>query len=753
MDGLQAAADAEGEDTITEEHTVTKTMTPRIDDLLSCVVGSDGASLVNCDDIDLPLPESTSPDIHRKSNKSPIPNSGDEKCDADPENSRKSCDVTPDTADEISLGDNIQLDGASCNSSTDNKLTTIPNKDNIICDESSEMSKSALAFTIDFNDGKQVDSKKKNDIFERFQKRHRRGASMSKLEGSPSAQTSVKSKPPLKKGESTPSKTALLCKTTNASASVDDSISMPSNCSVKMRDKTRLSRKDAANSDQRHSWSPRNSMQLSENRNAVPAVESSRQKSRTADKSYVQKSNSFQPKSDTLQRAFQSIKASYPLTCRDNDTHDPDPVVCGAPPLEYIPSSSPNGDGSISSVSEAGTYTLDGDNYTEEQKQQMSIDRCSKAFAATSTALGDPTNSLKTKTSYLDRIKSKVKNISDRTFHKKPSPEATLPSKPLNPTSCPPPNTLDLGSFTSVTSAGVFSKHTIQQQITPKIRTSRKGSLSKSQIDNSEYIQKMDEQMLNSFTDYEKARHNDYQLNIFSGQLVGETAAQPNSIPNSDSFGIERAETKNDWIQEWAKNARRNTKKKVDTVPSNPKLHNNVDRNEYEYKNFQHKYETQGGTSSSEFSDVNVQARMNRRNQMVHDDGENFSDDIHRYEMRKFGNRQEQSPYQSVRSGSGRRGSLNAFVHKNAHSEFGDDLDDDQSTGSSLQPSSLMLDGDRLRRNFYQFECIANPSSRPPLSPTKIPSPMHSLSRPRSSSVNRSMHSSITVSKWTRFWK
>lgn len=749
MDGLQAVAvaDAEGED-ITEESVIigTKTMTPRIDELLVSgrgVESADASLLVKCD---IPS-ESTQSHQHCKL----LPNNGDEKSDADPENSKKSCDVTPDTGDELSLADHMQMDGAPSSNSPSIKedMMTVQSKDSNSDESPSDMSKSALAFTIDFNDGKQVDSKKKNDIFERFQKRHSRGASMSKLEGSPTptAQTSVKAKPPVIKkaaSTSTPSKTPLLNKTPNA-VSVDDSRSQ---CSVQMRDKSRLSRKDATNSDQRHSWSPRNSMQLG-CRSDIPAVDTPRQPIRIVEKCSLQKSNSFQPKSDTLQRAFQSMKASYPLA------HDPEPVVCGAPPLEYIPSTSPNEDGSISSVSEAGTYTLDGDNYTEEQKQQMSIDKCSKAFAATSTHTPEDAstnNKLKVKTSYLDRIKSKVKNISDRTFHKKSSsPEANaLPSKLPNPAAChPSSSTLDLGSFTSVTSAGVFSKHTIQQQITPKVRTSRKGSLTKSQIDNSEYIQKLDEQMLNSFTDYEKARHNDYQLNIFSGQQEAEIVSQPNSIKNSDSFGIERAETKNDWIQEWAKNARRNTKKQSDSSLPNAAQHNNIGRSNYEIQSSHHQYNPQG-TSSSEFSDINTQARLNRRNHVGQVENENEPDDMHRFDMRKSSNRKEPSPFQSTRNGSGRRGSLNTFVHKKPHSEFGDDLDDDdQSTGSSLQPSSLMLDAnDRMRRNYYQFESIANPSFRPPLSPTKIPSPMHSLSRPRSSSVNRSMHSSITVSKW-----
>lgn len=727
MDGPQVEAATEGAD-ITE-HTVTKTMTPRIDELVPCVTADGIGGAVDVVKNDSP--------VQRDINKSPHPNSGDEKCDADPENSRKSCDVTPDTADEISLGD---LDGAAQNSP---QTTTRVVEDNATTKQdkvvvSPEMSKSAMAFTIDFNDGKQVDSKKYNDIFERFQKRHRRGASMSKLEDTPSSASGKTKQYPQKKGTSTPSKTPLLKETVN-SVSLDDAL--PKQPSVLMRDKSRQSRKDTANAENRHSWSPRNSMQPN-----YPAVDSPQNKLKL-EKTVLQKANSFQPKSDTLQRAFSSIKDSYNLPSRPNRMDKQELVVCEAPPLEYVPTSSTNDDGSASSVSEAGTYTLDGDNYTEEQKQQMSIDKCSRAAqeaAAKAAVLLEEThkggdmlnfNKPKTKTSYLDRIKSKVKHISDRTFHKKNTPEALMQS-PLLPYH--QSNNLDLGSFTSVTSAGVFSKHTIQQQITPKVIVSRKASLTKSQIDSSEYIQKMEDQVLNSFTDYEKARHNEYQLNIFSGQHDPEPVVQTNSMKNSDSFGIERAETKNDWIQEWAKNARRNTKKKGTPNAQNNIALSNVKCN----NNYSQQYDTSQATSSSDFSDVNSHARLavNRR----FNDSENFTDDMQRFEMRKPSSRPQQHPIHHLpaRQVTVRRGSLSGYIH----SEFGDDMDDDKSTGSSLQPSSLMLDPERMRRDCYQFESKVNTISRPPLSPTKIPSPMHSLARARSSSVNRSLHSSITVS-------
>lgn len=652
-----------------------------------------------------------------------------EKCDVDPENSKKSCsDVTPDTADDISFidnqdaadepseqSDNIKCDRRGMVAASVCVLNT--HKENTAettsVDKLSESSKAAFAFTIDFNDGKQIDSKKKNDIFERFQKRHKRGVSLSKLDDPPTVNNTPfsKSKPPLKRTVSKP--------LTVEPVEVEE-------VTVTLRDKSRLCPRDVSNGEHRHSWSPRTSIHTPE---TVP----------NCGKAVRQTA--------TLKMAFHDPSAVAALAQQDDDL-----VLGNAPPLEYRKQSFD----STSSVSEAGTYTLDGDNYTEEQKALMSIDKLSKltkgAAASTATNIDhsievidlesletvetfDPPK-VKKHTSYLERIKSKVKTISERTFHKTRSPDKCMGlDVPLQP-----PKTLDLGNFTSVTSSGVFSKKPVQQ-LPSRTTARRKSSLTKSQIDNSEYIQKFDEKLLNSFTDYEKAQHNDYQLNIFSTQQLSgaernhrrrqqhedKAESQLSSCSTSTttaSYGIEMAETKNDWIQEWAKNARKNTRKPNSARASSerPSIRNTAG----DYSN-----QMQSQCSGEEFGDNLDRNYSQRKNINRYDDTGNTSKGLEEPLFLRYEHRPQSA------STFGRRRQVADLI---SSSDFGDDLDDDSLASSSVlkhNTTSAYETSNRLRREFF---------ARPPISPTKIPSPMHSMTRPRSSSVNRSLHSSITVS-------
>lgn len=492
--------------------------------------------------------------------------------------------------------------------------------------------------------------------------------------------------------------------------------------------------------------------------------------------------------------AFKTIKGNFELnqhkqntgvttTMPDDGADDDHHIPCHAPPLEFQAKAT-----SISSVSEAGTYTLDGDNYTEEQKEQMSIDKLAKlslkttdsattiapsmsaeqmdAMTSNSLAAGNADMKVKLKskpTSYLERIKSKVRNISDRTFHKQPqqlqhshaariSPDVELPPQMSQYAAKQPPTTLDLGNFTSITSAGAFSKHSTTGGGARSTGTARKPSLTKSQIDNSEYIQHCDHELtMNSFTDYEKARHHDYASSVVEpvSPGLGAGASSSGAMSSSESsFGIERAETKNDWIQEWAKNARRNTKKTATEVPAVPMA-------------------TNGGTStnvtnnsSSDYSDINQNAaaasrhHQHRRNMLVYhtQDASLYADDLNGRERRSH--RQSESPAPRRRHQQPNYSPAALPINASAsHSEFGDEDDDDADddddnevnerhfydAGQRSRPGSR---NEQLRREFYDY----NPrASRPPASPSKIPSPMHSLARPRSSSMNRSLHGSITV--------
>lgn len=653
----------------------------------------------------------------------------DEKCDVDPENSKKSDVVTPSdatTADDISLNDNHE----------DESTPVLPteehnNSDNRHCDTVGAAAlapptttpSKAFAYTIDFDDGP-VDTKKKMDFLERFQKRHKRGVSLSKLDddrgrhGSPVLESKF-TKPPMKKTVT---------------------ISKPnvSDVTVRLRDKSRLCAPDLSD-DHRHSWSPRSSQEVQRiNYGAAPLVN----------------------------------RTSYDDDNEDerDDDDDDDEVNCLAPPLDF--------QNDNDSVSDAGTYTLDGDNYTEEQKTLMSIDKFAKltketaastthvsTVAAASVARKKRNDSIevidlesttetapitfveksKKTTSYLERIKSKVKTISDRTFHKNRSPDTDRIHHVSTPPPPPPPQ--DIGNFTSITASGAFSKN---KSYRPKAH--RKSSLTKSQIDSSEYIQKIDEKLLNSFTDYEKAQHNEYQLNMFSENdeskpfMTASTAAAQSLMRTSKtesqlsashtttaSYGLDVAETKNDWIQEWAKNARRNTRKQMPTLRASSERPSSCRRN-YHVREAEENEEI-------EFGDNLDRNYSQRKNVNRYDDTGNTScmneELFLRYELRQ----QQQQP--QVISGGRPQTAVIAVAAAPtdcmmSSSEFGD-MDDDM----SLMPLRRSHEAsDRLRREF--FNCSPTTAARPPMSPTKIPSPMHSMTRPRS--VNRSLHSSITVS-------
>lgn len=183
---------------------------------------------------------------------------------------------------------------------------------------------------------------------------------------------------------------------------------------------------------------------------------------------------------------------------------------------------------------------MDGDNYTEEQKESMNIDdehpeeislewrkkqkMLNKPNVLEVSYFHDSTNVIPDqkppKTSYLEKIKTRV-----RANFKSSSPDK------------------DCGTFTSITTSGVLAKRSVLNSAPAAGR--RKLSLSKSQIDSSEYISRGER----GLTDHQKS---EYRLNVFTNQ----TDSQLLSSLESDVASLKTAQTKNDWIQEWARNAR-----------------------------------------------------------------------------------------------------------------------------------------------------------------------------------------------------
>ena len=423
------------------------------------------------------------------------PTDNDEKHDVSPENQEKSSDTSP------------MSDGAQ-----------------------SISAQAAMTFTIEFDGGKVVDSQRHKSMLERFNSRHRRGVSMSKLEQSPAEiKNSVKLA------------TSKVKSPISVRLSRRNSKAEPPEAPVRLRDKTN----QVKDENKRHSWSPRSSAH-------EPLI-----------KPLPTRNKAFQPKSAAMTKALKSNMqiASAELI---------ESFVCAEPPLELA--SRPNDE---DLVSEAGTYTLDGDKYTEEQKEKMNIDKMAqnaiddeKLLRPSHRAIrpknfeqdlevidleGSPedyrprknilevsycheSTNLKPKVSYLEKLKSRVKNIGGHRSSKSPDKILSATAKPL-----PSP---DVGTFTSITTSGVLS---VQSTLETNPRLRRKNSLTKSHIDSSEYISRYTDKVSKPTVDKKKTG---YQLNIFTKEPDNIAKEDGGSTVVSSNTSISTAATKDDWIHQ-----------------------------------------------------------------------------------------------------------------------------------------------------------------------------------------------------------
>lgn len=705
-----------------------------------------------------------------------------EKCDM-PENLEKSsCDVTP--VDDESTSVSAMSSAMSARTTANETTMTTPSEvsvsaterglsgDNKICDsdEKSISAASGMAFTIDFNEGKTVDSRKYKEIVERFQnrqqqqRRHRRGASLSKLDDTRKSSSSlnnagrcspllddltpISTKPPMKVQRTrtdADSSSATGQRTTDDRSSVEQGPAATMKVTLRRRplQAQQLQQFEAAkDSSKRHSWSPRSSLNYDASLQLVRHSPDEEQPKR------AEKPTIFQPKSTTLQRALEQTvrrqtSTSSPKTAARAVKSFDNQVRVVTEPLDFVRQSD-------ESVSDAGTYTLDGDNYTEEEKERMSIDKLARKNQLTSaattstssmTAAGSMSNNnrkkinLRTqpqaeisvgsgamrsaahekrassvgprnvlevnydkssgtskaaKESYLDKIKSRVKTLGDRTFHKSTRPE---------PNRAQTASTLDVvspdhGTFTSITACGVLNKYVQLESATDRRESKgahRKNSLTKLQIDSSEYIQpkyNIDEKLLNSYTDYEKAKQCEYQLNIFSTDPSYATISPDDDNLSTDAteeLSIKTAPTKNDWIQEWAKNARRrNTAMAAAATNGSLQL--------------SHSAQKSNGLRAKD-------QRMTQSYDYAH------------------------------------------YQHPNDYdpNEFGEDDSANAAADDSVahfSRSSIRNSQRASITNGYEPKRQSTPVLRPPISPTKIPSPVHTQLRGRSSSANRSFRNS-----------
>lgn len=236
----------------------------------------------------------------------------------------------------------------------------------------------------------------------------------------------------------------------------------------------------------------------------------------------------------------------------------------------------------------------------------------------------------------------------------------------------------------SITACGVLNKNCQSENAVRSNTASgnRRQSLTKYQIDSSEYIQpKVDESLMRSYTDYQKAKHNEYKLNIFStvpaivpseispGHTDDEREPLDVKYGNDEAISIKTAQTKNDWIQEWAKNARR----------CNNLLSNS---------------EVQHYSKSSNRFPQSAHSQNKDDDQMTRDRIEQFGDGIIEYS-------------------------------------------NDECPIKKHDPMNIWSGAENFARTAVR---------RPPISPTKIPSPMHTHLQTRSSSMNRSIRRNNIVS-------
>uniref|UniRef100_A0A1A9WTC0 Uncharacterized protein n=1 Tax=Glossina brevipalpis TaxID=37001 RepID=A0A1A9WTC0_9MUSC len=590
--------------------------------------------------------------------------------------------------------------------------------------------KQSCAFTIDnFND-KECDTAaqaaKYKSMMERFQNRHRRGASLSKLDSDDASTRSQQNSARLTTSQSSmpftvrsSARNSLVIEENNTNSLESETTSVNQKVKLRVRDRSTSRVRDAS---KRHSWSPRSSThesnlpqlqqttQIAGKSNSRKTSKTNKQTPGTVPKgaaNLVANRTHFAPRSTAMQLALRQVD-----------------FMCPQPPLTDFKHLNTDAD----DVSEAGTYTLDGDNYTEEQKDLMNIDKNAKSSegnaqnSVSSSKRLQPnvkskrsTNVLEvnyyhdsgvidehakprynttsdlimgnhqTAGAYLQKIKSRVLRNINATKSMENKGE-TKTKKKLSPTADEEEDT-DVGCFTSVTTSGVLAK---QRTLDARPKIFRNCGLSTSQIDSSEYISNETKSkssgtttsLAGGFTDHQKA---EYRLNVFTNQkelsqkkfaatrnLIKTPPETPADVVPLSKFSevavLQTAQTKHDWIQEWARNARARSL-------ANDRL---------------------CGTSKQVSQDV----LMTRSYTCADTGNDSLTDD-------------------SVYSTHGRQyinpTKLNRCLAERFHLPGGSGIECDYASDPSL-PTSY---------------------TKPPKSPTKIPSPLHSLGRTRSVSRTR----------------
>uniref|UniRef100_A0A182PYX2 Uncharacterized protein n=1 Tax=Anopheles epiroticus TaxID=199890 RepID=A0A182PYX2_9DIPT len=793
-----------------------------------------------------------------------------EKTDCTPENSKKS-DSSPEGAGAEGFGDraivaksfSLQEMLQKGRSASEEPTAKPTDADSV---------RNAFAFTIDFGDGrKPVDSQRHEKMLERFQARHKRGVSLSKLESTSSGTSSPSSSTArTQQGARAPAsvnlprrnkqqqqqqqqqgtyETADQQQPAQQMVVIDDVTGRP--VAVKLREKNQRSvGRDSTATIKRHSWSPRTSL------SDMGAPKATNFPAGGDGRAAKNATNRFAPKSTTLALALEGKDYSYSSSEFNAESLDSSGgIPCLEAPLENFRKVRGDGDeeGDEDDVSEAGTYTIDGANYTEEQKERMNIDRIGPAqHVALPPEVVDPVpvalqpavrptdfrdelevidlertgssgkqeetvkqsvpesrkhnilevsyfhepspggkERTKSKQSYIEKLKSRMKNIAHKTGTG--SGSSTGSSRPSSGRkqetlmAAPELDSPDQGTFTSVTTSGILSVKPTLLEGNPAMAVAgqrRRNSLTKSHIDSSEYVQGVaklnihatrtedvgtdgtaasaDEELkiLNCYTDSEKAhqgggggvagahQHHRLQPSVAKGDVspVGGRRKTP-----SDVAALTSVATKKDWIQEWAKNAREYSKS------TSPKVH------PHEPPTATTAYGT--GSMTRSFGgecegDAVAASRRSRNSQFGYD----FDIDLTKsdyYEAKKYeefgdnlDNRQQH--YRGgVAGGRNQRtdGGSDPLVFRTqpaVHQLATTSPEEDPLFREPLPygMNEFVRAGSRgSMRRYGHAQHPASPvtpsaASKPPMSPSKIPSPIGSIGRARSVSRNRSLQGS-----------
>lgn len=277
-----------------------------------------------------------------------------------------------------------------------------------------------------------------------------------------------------------------------------------------------------------------------------------------------------------------------------------------------------------SNNSSTGTYTIEGDNYTEEQKARMSIDRtfgtnlldsaiedtlkkCAlskdrdpelifdfsthvitkeprrdltlrspissnttfdipkpkdKNVLEISCCYESPTESdlavqtskqIKSTRSYLEKIKNRVRTITEKTFAKSPPKVLSEP---------------DYGNFTSVTTSGVLSsKYPFQPEL--RIPPKRRCSLAKSEIDQTDYVHRLAREssvpvslpgskpLPFEETHFESTALKSAQKALRDDSGVSSDITPEQVVGKLSYLSLNRCKGDKTWIQDWAESVKK----------------------------------------------------------------------------------------------------------------------------------------------------------------------------------------------------